>query len=162
MITKDELFELVYRSFPKEPLPPRFFWDQDKYRSAGDIPDELRHRITGRVWTDITMDDWRMVGTHSRVSTRYLDPPAFVYYAPSLLVQSIDNSPFIDWFLEAIVPNNIPKIPRGKWWHELMEQFDNKRRTAIGGSLEYIQEYMWDILSESDRFLLYEAKKIWL
>jgi hypothetical protein len=64
---------------------PKRFWIDGIQPLVGDIPEELAKRIAHRPWVDVTMLDWTMIG-HPASIRGYIDPNAFRYYLPSLLV----------------------------------------------------------------------------
>ena len=81
----DQLCELLRASFLVEPLP-RFFRRAGGEQPTCDIPDELQKRLAHRSWVDVTMRDWTMIGAPAWLARVYLDPEAFRYDLPSLLV----------------------------------------------------------------------------
>jgi hypothetical protein len=131
MTTIDQISQLIYANFPVDPLPNPFFWMDRGDQPIGDIPDELLNRIAQRPWVEITMRDWTMTGAHPCGSRRYLDPNTFRYYLPSLLVGGLQETGYIDWALESILPAGRKRRTTGKWWKEFRRFF----REAASSSL---------------------------
>ena len=62
--------------------------------------------------------DWRMVGTPPCISRLYLEPATFMYYLPSIIIGVSREMEFWDFALEAIIPYNKNRVPRGRWWSQ--------------------------------------------
>jgi hypothetical protein len=162
MTTLDQISQLIHASFPVDPLPNPFFGMDGGGQSIGDIPDELLNRIAQRPWVEITMRDWTMTGAYPCGSRRYLDPNAFRYYLPSLLVGGLQEAGYIDWALESILPAGRKRRPTGKWWKEFAEGFSEKQRVAICTYLTGIRLLLWDSIGSANQQMICDAEAIWL
>ena len=160
MTTADQISELIHASFPVDPLPGQFFW-ADGIEPLGDMPEEIRNRIAGRSWAEITLPDWAMMGTAPVVARGYFDPNAFRYYLPSLLVGVLRDIAYVDWALEAILPANRKRRPKGKWWQEFSEGISVKQRAAICAFLEGLRGLFWDRIGPAAQQSVVEAEAIW-
>lgn len=112
MTESAEFLDLIRAAFPAEPVPAQFFWREGKDSLDLDIPQELRNRISGRPWIEVTLMDWRMTGTSPVVARRYLEPATFMYYVPSIIVGASQDIGFVDFALEGIIPHNKYHVPR--------------------------------------------------
>jgi hypothetical protein len=162
MTTIDQISQLIYANFPVDPLPNPFFWMDRGDQPIGDIPDELLNRIAQRPWVEITMRDWTMTGAHPCGSRRYLDPNTFRYYLPSLLVGGLQETGYIDWALESILPAGRKRRTTGKWWKEFAEGFSEKQRVAVCAYLKGIRLLLWDSIGPANQQLICDAEAIWL
>src|SRR5436853_5652425 len=117
LMTTDELSELISTAFPIKPVPERF-WIDDSRSLVGVIPDELAKRIAHRPWDDVTMLDWTMTGAHASTARGYIDPNAFRYYLPSLLIGGLNDLRYIDWTLECLLPAGRKRRTTGRWLQE--------------------------------------------
>jgi len=161
MTTADQLSELLYASFPIEPLP-RFFWLDDGEQPVGDIPEELLKRIAHRPWANVTMWDWTMTGAHASTARVYLDPNAFRYYLPSLLVGALREIGYLDWALECLLPAGRKRRTTGKWWTEFRSGFSEQQRAAICAYLKGVRSTRGDSIDPANQQLLDEAEVIWI
>jgi hypothetical protein len=50
------------------------------------------------------MWDWTMIGAPACLARAYLEPDAFRYYLPSLLVGVLRDIGYLDWALECLLP----------------------------------------------------------
>jgi hypothetical protein len=48
----------------------------------------------------------------------YLEPATFMYYLPSIIIGVSREMEFWDFALEAIIPYNKNRVPRGRWWSQ--------------------------------------------
>jgi hypothetical protein len=143
MTESAEFLDLVRTAFPAAPVPVQFFWTEGKDSLDGDMPHELRNRIAGRPWTEITLTDWRMTGTSPVVARRYLEPATFMYYVPSIIVEAYQHIEFIDYALEGIIPENKYHMSRGKWWFEFSGIASPRQRAALSVFLSHIRLMFW-------------------
>jgi len=105
--------------------------------------------------------DWRMMGAPPSVTRVYLEPTAFMYYVPSIVLGAYREMDFIDWALEAIIPYNKRHIPRGKWWFEFLSSASPSQRQALSAFLADIRSQTWDEIGPENQYLLDIAESIW-
>src|SRR4051812_15235416 len=84
MIGFDTIEASLKGAFPTRPVPSQLFLDGLRETRNWDIPMELQNRLLGREWTEVTLMDWRCIGSIGSIIT-YVTPTAFRYYLPSLL-----------------------------------------------------------------------------
>jgi hypothetical protein len=161
MIENEKLLNLIGTAFPVEPRPTNFFWAEGKHSLDYDLPQELRNRIAGRPWKEVTLLDWRMTGTSPVVARSYLEPATFMYYVPSIVVGSSQQIEFIDFALEGIIPHNEHHLPRGKWWSEFAAIASPRQRLALSAFLSHVRHVFWDRIGPANRSLLEHAENIW-
>jgi hypothetical protein len=162
MTKSKEFLDLVAGSFPVAPVPARFFWPEQEMGSLdGDMPQELGNRISGRRWTEVTLVDWRMIGTPPCVSRLYLEPATFMYYLPSIIVGVSQEMEFWDFALEAIIPYNKNRVPRGRWWSQFSASASPQQRAALSVFLAHIRLMSWDRIGLDGQYFLEKAEKIW-
>jgi hypothetical protein len=161
MTTADQLPELLHASFPVQPLPG-FFWVDGGEQPVGDIPEELLKRIVHRPWVDITMRDWTMTGAHASIARAYLDPTAFRYYLPSLLIGALREIGYFDWALECLLPAGRKRRPIGKWWADFWIGFSEQQREAVCAYLKGVRSMLGDSVDPVNQQLLDEAEAIWV
>ena len=161
-MTVGQISELLRASFPVEPLP-RFFWRAGGGQPPGDIPDELQKRLAQRLWVDVTMRDWTMIGAPAWLARIYLDPDAYRYYLPSLLVGVLQDSGYLDWALESLLPAGRKRRTDRKEWSEFWDGLSDKQREAIRSYLKSVRSMLGDPADAADhhRQLLDEATVIW-
>ena len=111
MIENDKLLDLIETAFPVQPQPTAFFSADGIEALNHDVPQELSRRIAGRPWTEVTLMDWRMIGTSPVIARRYLEPASFMYYVPSIIFGTSQQIEFIDFALEGIIPHNKHNSP---------------------------------------------------
>jgi len=145
-------------AFPQLPLPEPFFAATEGLDI--DIRQELSTRVKGRVWTAVSLLDWRLVGASPSVCGRHMTPTSFAYYAPSLLLAAISEPAFLDWALEAILPPNQQRVPKGDWWLGYVEAFTDRQRLAIRSYLAHQRHTLSssDVVGEE---LLNVADRLW-
>ena len=161
MTESPEFLDLIRTAFPAAPVPVQFFWTDGKDPLDRDIPCELKNRIAGRPWTEITLTDWRMTGTSPVVGRRYLEPATFMYYVPSIIVAAYQQIEFIEDALEAIIPDNKHHVPRGKWWFEFSGIASPPQRAALSAFLAHIRLVSWDGIGSANQYLLEHAQSTW-
>lgn len=161
MMKSENFLDLIRAAFPVEPLPADFFWVEGKIPLDSEIPQELKNRISGRPWVEVTLLDWRMTASSPEVSRRYLEPATFMYYVPSIIVGAFREIEFIYLALEAIIPENKNHIPRGKWWFEFSASASPDQRAAISAFLTHIRLTDWDTIGLANQYLLERAENIW-
>ena len=162
MIESAKFLDLIRSAFPVAPVPAQFFWTEGKDSLDSDIPQELRNRIAGRPWTDVTLMDWRMTGTSPVVARRYLEPATFMYYVPSIIVGASQQIEFIDYALEGVIPNNKFHVPRGIWWSEFSRIVSPHQRAALSAFLAHVRLVYWDEIGPANQHLLEHAESVWL
>jgi Family of unknown function (DUF6714) len=161
MMTADQIIQLLRASFPVDPVPIRFFSEDGGGRPVGDIPEELLSRIARRPWVEIAIHDWMMTGAHPGSARRYLDPTAFRYYLPSLLVGGLQQAEYIDWALDAILPPGRKYRTTGSWWKEFSEGFSAEQRAAVCAYLRGIKSLLRHSLDSADRQQIRDAEDVW-
>jgi len=161
MTESAKFLDLIRAAFPVEPLPPQFFWAEGKESLDFDIPQELRNRIAGRPWTEVTLMDWRMTGTSPVVARRYLEPATFMYYVPSIIVETSQEIEFIELALEGIIPHNKYHVLRGEWWSEFSAIASPHQRAALSAFLAHIRLMFWDRIGPANQHLLEHAETVW-
>jgi hypothetical protein len=161
MIENNKLLDLIGTTFPVEPRPINFFWAEGKHSLEYDLPQELGNRIAGRPWTEVTLLDWRMIGTSPVVARSYLEPAAFMYYVPSIIVGTSRQIEFIDFALEAIIPDNKHHRPRGRWWSEFAGIASSRQRLALSAFLSHVRLMFWDRIGPTSQSLLERAENVW-
>jgi hypothetical protein len=161
MIENEKLLDLIGTAFPVEPQPISFFWAAGEHALDRDIPQELKNRIAGRRWNEITLMDWRMIGTSPVVARSYLEPAIFIYYVPSIIVGTSHQIEFMDFALEAIIPDNKHHVPRGKWWSEFAGIASPGQRLALSAFLSHVRLMFWDRIGPANQSLLEHAENIW-
>jgi hypothetical protein len=161
MVEHDIFLELVGTAFPLEPLPTEFFWSERKDRLDLDIPQELGSRISGRSWTNVTLQDWRMIGVSPAVARHYLEPATFMYYVPSIIIGALQQIDCIEFALEAIVPGNRNREPRGKWWSQFSASASPRQRATLAAFTGHARLTHWDTIGPSNQSLLEHAENIW-
>ena len=112
-----------------------------------------------RRWTEVTLMDWRMSATPDVVKS-YLEPATYLYYLPSLLVGVHADPDFLDWGIEAILPNNQWHKPRGKWWAAFRGCVSEQQRIALCEFLAHIRAQGRIIKSGLEPVLI-DAERIW-
>ncbi|HTO66734.1 MAG TPA: DUF6714 family protein [Bradyrhizobium sp.] len=162
MMTADQLSELLHARFPVEPLP-RFFWRVGREQPPGDIPDGLWKRLAHRPWVDVTMRDWTMIGAPVWLARVYLDPDAFRYYLPSLLIGVLGDIGYVDWAVECLLPAGRQRRIDRKEWIEFWDGLSEKQRDAIRAYLTRVRSMLGNPVDPADGHLqlLDEAAVIW-
>lgn len=159
-MTTDALSELIHTTFPVNPVPTRF-WIDDSQPVVGDIPEELAKRIAHRPWVDVTMLDWTMTGAQANTARGYIDPSAFRYYLPSLLVGGLNDLEYIDWPLECLLPAGRKRRTTGRWWQEFWTGFAEEQKDVIRTYLIGVQSMLRKSVHLSELRFIEEAQLIW-
>ena len=154
-----DLFTLIRTAFPTEPLPGTFWIDGDA-QAGGDIPHELAERLAQRPWTDVTLGDWLMTGHPSSVKC-FLHPDAFRYYLPSLLVGVLDDTGYLDWALEALLPEGRRRRTDRPDWLQFWEGFSGTQRNAIRSYLKGVRAVLGEAADPVERYLFDELEAVW-
>jgi hypothetical protein len=159
MKVPETVLKLLHASFPTEPVPSVFFWTEGEPIIQPDIPGELQSRMEHRRWTEVTLMDWRMSATPHVVKS-YLEPATYLYYLPSLLVGVLADPGFLDWGIEAILPDNQWHKPRGKWWATFRGCVSEQQRITLCEFLALIRAQGRIIKSGLEPVLI-AAERIW-
>jgi hypothetical protein len=149
---------IIRTAFPEQPIPMTFFGE-----SAGpqqDMQQELAARIKGRAWSELSFMDWQMVGP-VRAFREYMLPRTFAYYVPAFLVGAISEADFRDWALEAILPSNRWRRPRGAWWTSFVAAISDPQRAAIRAFLVYERTALSEAFDMVDEELIGAAETVW-
>jgi hypothetical protein len=155
----EEIETIIRAVFTERPVPTTFFGPAEALQQ--DMPQELASRIEGRAWTSLSLLDWRGVGAPPASYRRYVVPKTFAYYVPSLLVGVISEPDFRDLALEAILPDNRWRSPRGEWWTSFAATFTNPQRQAIRAFLAFQREAAAFTFDLADEDLVSAAEKVW-
>ncbi len=157
-MTKEEDFlKLLLATFPPLPVPAQFFWNEGSHDDSYEFRRDLLERLAGCRWTDIKMRDWAMAG-HVSIHRELLEPATFLYYLPSLLLGVTEDSRYLAWALEAIIPSGRDRKPKSKWWAELLETISPEQRAALQAFLAYVRS---DLLrSEQGPFVITEEEAL--
>ncbi len=159
-MTSIEVFSgRMKRAFPVEPVPQRFFTATHQFVPNDEFDKGLMQRIFGRAWTEVTLLDWRMIASPWVVRDR-LEPKTYLYYLPSLLLGGLAETEFLNWALEAIVPNNKNWVPRGVWWHEFAAFVSADQKQILTDFLCLVREEHRDEIHANDD-LVRAGKAIW-
>jgi hypothetical protein len=102
-----------------------------------------------------------MVGASHHAFRDYFEPSAFLYYVPSLLINTFAAPSFLEFALEAIVPNNRAHAPRGKWWQEFSEGITSDQRATFAAFLAQIRREFWETIGPANQAIAYNAETIW-
>ena len=128
---------MVRNAFASDPLPSEFFRnDIDLF--PDDIPNDVKACFLGKRWTEITIQDWRGHAVSVHNAMHYLTPCVFRYYLPSLLVSSIQSQGDFQYAVEALLPANQKHVPRGQWWSDYFDGFNQQQREVVREFLKYI------------------------
>ncbi|MFN5995135.1 MAG: hypothetical protein ACK45Y_13700 [Betaproteobacteria bacterium] len=119
--------EEILVAFPLRPIPYTVFVYPAEY---DDIAESLWQKFSGKQWDAITLMDWRMVES-IEVAKRYFSPEGFAYFVPSILLGSLEDSLFLSYGLEAIIPSNQKRTAKGDWWNLYRKLFSNVQADAI-------------------------------
>lgn len=159
--SKNELSDLIHACFPVDPMP-RTFWIDGIEPLGGDIPQELAQRIAHRPWTKITMLDWTMTGAHATIARAYVEPDAFRYYLPSLLVGGLNDLGYLDWPLECLLPAGRKRRTTGKWWQDFWAGLSGEQKDAIRSYLVGVRSMLSEGVHLSELHFIEEAQVIWV
>jgi hypothetical protein len=153
----EEIVAIIGAAFPAHPVPDIFF--------AGPLPpqdvQEDFARVVGRPWTSLSPTDWRMTGSTPAAYRAYIAPQTFAFYVPSFLVGGIAEPEFRDLALEAILPNNRWRVPRGEWWASFAAAFTDPQRKAIKSFLAFQRKATNLDFNSTDEELVSAAENVW-
>ena len=150
---------VIRAAFPEQPVPKTFFAVARPQQDDAWL--ELACRIEGRVWTSVSLLDWRMTGGSPSANRLYMIPETFAYYVPSFLVGAISEPGFRDLAYEAILPHNRYRVPRGEWWARFESAFTGPQRTALRAFLAFQRKAASFTFDMVDEELVGTAEKIW-
>ncbi|WP_316194655.1 DUF6714 family protein [Bradyrhizobium sp. SZCCHNRI3052] len=154
-----DLSTLMRTAFPTEPLPDTF-WIEGGAQAGGDIPHELVGRLAQRRWTDVTLYDWLMIGHPSSVRC-FLHPDTFRYYLPSLLVGVLNDTSYLDWALDSLLPAGRRRRTDRPVWLQFWEGFSDTQRNAIRFYLKQVRELPDKAADPVERHLFEELDVVW-
>ena len=149
---------IIRAAFPERPIPITFFGEAEGQEQ--DMQQELAARIRGRAWTEVSLMDWRMVGSVPAFRECML-PRTFAYYVPSFLVGAISEPDFRDWAFEAVLPSNRQRLPRGAWWPSFVAAFGEPQRAAIRAFLLHERNALGKAFDLVDEELVGAAETVW-
>lgn len=131
----DTMKQIVLAAFSDEPVPRQLFWEHAE--PTWEFPEDFERIFGGKPWTDMSELDWRMccLGNAFRGC---LKPSTSLYYLPTLFLEAIDGGD-IEVAVEAILPNNARRIPKGAWWAEFFASRSSEQRSAIASFLAYLR-----------------------
>lgn len=150
---------IIRAAFPEQPIPTTFFGVERPQQD--DIWLELGSRIQGRVWTSLSLLDWRMTGAGPSVCRGYMAPKAFAYYVPSLLVGALSEPDLRDMAFEAVLPDNRWRRPQGEWWMSFATTFTVPQRAAVRAFLAYERKADGFTFSLVDEEQVSAAEGVW-
>ncbi len=102
-----------------------------------------------------------MIGARPASWREYLWPNAFAYYVPSILIATLPEPAFFDLALEAILPSNQQRHPRGDWWLSFGEAFSEPQRQAIRGFAVELRTSRSETFDLTARELISAVETIW-
>jgi hypothetical protein len=158
MIEDRKMLDLVVAAFPVDPLPDRFFWIEGRVPLNDDFAQELSDKILGRRWTELTIEDWFKTGADVVVNRSYIEPATFMYYVPCFIVGASQD---MCTALDAILPHNNNRVPRGKWWFAFSESASARQREAICAFVAHTRRMFWDKIGLEGQYLLERAENVW-
>ncbi|QQR68902.1 MAG: hypothetical protein IPI58_08745 [Alphaproteobacteria bacterium] len=129
MITDILLTQAIKEAFPVSPMPRSFFQSEEDSASLLELPSDLRGRVMGKKWHEVTHDDWAWLGGLSHFRD-YMTTEAYIYYVPSVLLDSI-HSNYFQHGVEVVLPDNQQHMPRGEWWKDFVGSLNGKQKEAI-------------------------------
>ena len=156
----DEFLQSVHDSFPVEPVPVKFFWPQSKRAPGDDLSYELTSRLVLRRWTDVALLDWTMIGSPG-VARQFLEPAAFAYYLPSVLVGVFSDLGYREFAINAVLPFNQDRRPRDAWWFAFVASLSPAQRTAIARFPAAAREALGATLDEWTEMELSTVQALW-
>jgi hypothetical protein len=159
MTKPEQLIALARASFPTTPLPDRFFWTAAK--EPLDPDEDLLKRVAGRLWDEVTILDWRMIGCPPAVSKGYLEPATFLYYLPSFLIGVFDEPDFLDYALESLIPHNQWHVPGGAWWDSFFGAATPEQKRTILFFLEIVPDEFRAWFDETNQYYHAIAQSLW-
>ena len=120
------------KEFNIYPLPEQILIEVDQY---DEFSNGLLIALHNRPWNAVKLFEWRNIAQVSVVK-KFVTPNAFQYFVPSLLLGSIREPEFLNYGLEAILPNNQKRIEKGDWWFDFRARFSN-------GQVRVVQEFLF-------------------
>jgi hypothetical protein len=138
MTKNGDFLKLLHATFPPQPMPAQFFWEEDRHDNSYEFRGDLLEWLAERQWTEIKMHDWAMAGD-TRMTRELLEPATFLYYSPSLLLGVTEDLGYLDWALEAIIPSGRDRRPKSKWWGELLETISSEQSATIRAFLAHVR-----------------------
>ena len=154
----DKVKDRICESFPMEPCPLLSEVVAATSNGQVEIPRELLKRFRGKKWTEILLDDWINIAGIQAIRV-YLSPSSFHYYLPSLLMSVLERPQYLDWGLEALLPQNKGRKPKGEWWHEYFACFTVEQRLAVRLFISYAKSQCGHCSEEE--MLANCAEEIW-
>jgi hypothetical protein len=152
--------EILIHAFPLSPVPGEFFVEGESC-SKGDIQGELSRRISGKIWIDVSITDWAMTGVSPAVSRVYVEPKAFLYYFPSLLLGGVVDLNYVDFAINVLVPINQRFEERGAWWWDFKAAVTHDQRLAILKYIALLRSEIPEILSLDGGMIISRASELW-
>jgi hypothetical protein len=132
---QQELIQIIRDVFPVDPIPKTLILEEAD--ASGDITQEVIRRFSDRRWTEIGMEDWTNTATVAAL-VNIMTPSTFRYFLPALLLAVIEDRRYLDRGIEAVLPQNKNRTPRGEWWHEYYSGFSIGQKAAVRRFLELV------------------------
>lgn len=152
-----DLKKQLYSCFPLS-MPPKNLFLEDIDEDS-DIVLDIKNQFLNKLWKDIGLECWVNIGCPEVIMT-CLNPSAFHYYVPSLMVSVLSNKNYLSWGLKSILPQNQKRTPKGDWWFEYFSYFSGKQKAFIKTFLLYVSGVV--LPCSEEEFLVSCAKQIWL
>jgi hypothetical protein len=150
---------LIEAAFPTLPFPDALFSieaGRDRH-----FREDFIGRIGRRAWTQVTMHDWTMLDFHPATARSNLTPSTFIYYLPSLLLGCLSDMAYVDHALEATMPSNRARRPKGQWWFAFVEELTAVQRVALAAYVELVRLLLLDSNDAVGLAYALEATAIW-
>lgn len=126
--------------FPDSPIPNKLF----RHVHGGEFEGDILKHLSSKKWTAVDINDW-IYTAGVEIIADCLTPKAFHYYVPSILIESLKYSDYLDWGVRAVLPHNQKRKPKGKWWNEFYSLFNDEQR-------EIIREYLSHVIQISPEY----------
>jgi hypothetical protein len=107
------------------------------------------------------MLDWTMTGVQACITRAYIDPNAFRYYLPSLLLGGLSDFGYIDWPLECLLPAGRKRRTSEQWWRDFSAGFSKEQKDTVRTYLLGVQSMLRDSSHLSELHFIDEAQVIW-
>jgi hypothetical protein len=94
-----------------------------------------------------------MIGPLGPLVRDYLDPDAFRYDLPSLLVGVLRGLGYVDWALECLLPAGRKRRTDRREWTEFWDGLSEKQRDAIRSYLKGVRSMLGNPADPADQHL---------
>jgi hypothetical protein len=133
-MNKHNLLEAIRIYFPED-SPPRNILSLDA--TSRDFANEINNHFLGKLWTSV--DGWRNMDLSIKVIWLYLNTGAYIYYLPSLMSSALHENYFDD-AIDALLPQNQNRTPRGDKWGAYVSMLSQNQRQTIIHFLTYVAQ----------------------